>query len=457
MVKRDFGIDLASIKTVKAIVGWKNQEQPTLGWILESDEKLAWSPWLEKLGPAVQADGVKTYFDQNLGMYIIQPHSKVILLATSALFVLQMSKSKEVKNSFAGTLMEDEHDSHVHLVFSIEKIKDSIDQLVFQAPIPPPFGAVNKLHERIQTLEIDLTVKGSGLAAKLQATAYSKSDAKSLEKSLRQLLKTATAVAISSIAIEIGNSNDPVDIATLKYVNRMAELLNKQINLQADGDVVTLELQSEVATTGVVLALLLPAVQAAREAARRTLAATNMRELGLAFHLYHETFRRFPPAAITDKQGKPLLSWRVAILPYIEHQELYEKFHLNEPWDSEHNIKLLNEMPAVLKNPNRNETQKTNFLAVTGKGTAFEGTQGKRLRDFVDGSNVAIMIVEADKFVPWTKPDDHQVNWEDPLEGLGGIRPGVFQALMADGSVSPISVAIDAERLANLLRINDGG
>ena len=75
----------------------------------------------------------------------------------------------------------------------------------------------------------------------------------------------------------------------------------------------------------------------------------------------------------------------------------------------------------------------------------------------MDGSNVAIMIVEADKFVPWTKPDDHQVNWEDPLEGLGGIRPGVFQALMADGSVSPISVAIDAERLANLLRINDGG
>lgn len=289
--------------------------------------------------------------------------------------------------------MEDEYDSHVHLVFSIEKIKDSIDQLVFQAPIPPPFGAVNKLHERIQTLEIDLTVKGSGLAAKLQATAYSKSDAKSLEKSFRQLLKTATAVAITRLAMEFGNSKDPIDVATMKYGNRLAELLPQQFNFKTVGDVVTLEVQSEVATTGVAVALLLPAVQtvqAAREAALRTLAAANLRELGLAFHIYHETFRRFPPAAITDKQGKSLLSWRVAILPYIEHQELYEKFHLDEPWDSEHNIKLLNEMPAVLKNPNRNETQKTNYLAVTGKGTAFEGTQGKRLRDFVDGSIVGL-------------------------------------------------------------------
>ncbi len=100
-------------------------------------------------------------------------------------------------------------------------------------------------------------------------------------------------------------------------------------------------------------ALLLPAVQAAREAARRAQCVNNLKQIGLALHNYHDTTNGFPAAAITSKDGKPLLSWRVAILPYIEQQELYNQFHLNEPWDSPHNKTLIARMPVAYNCPSR--------------------------------------------------------------------------------------------------------
>src|SRR6185312_11489838 len=67
----------------------------------------------------------------------------------------------------------------------------------------------------------------------------------------------------------------------------------------------------------------------------------------IGLHQYHDAHGKLPPPAITDKAGKPLLSWRVALLPYLEQVALYNQFHLDEPWDSEHNRKLLPQMPKV--------------------------------------------------------------------------------------------------------------
>ena len=68
-------------------------------------------------------------------------------------------------------------------------------------------------------------------------------------------------------------------------------------------------------------------------------------------HNYHDTYGTFPPAATTDGADKPLLSWRVAILPFLEQQPLYEQFHLDEPWDSPHNKTLIEQMPQVYAIP----------------------------------------------------------------------------------------------------------
>ena len=106
------------------------------------------------------------------------------------------------------------------------------------------------------------------------------------------------------------------------------------------------------ATSGVLVALLLPATQSAREAARRAQCTNNIKQIMLAMHNYLSANNSFP-RDITDKDGKPLLSWRVAILPYIEQAELYNKFKLDEPWDSPHNKELLKEMPPTFLCPSR--------------------------------------------------------------------------------------------------------
>ena len=68
-------------------------------------------------------------------------------------------------------------------------------------------------------------------------------------------------------------------------------------------------------------------------------------------HNYDSTHGSLPPHAIYGKDGKPLLSWRVLILPYIEEQALYEQFHLDEPWDSPHNEPLLRQIPRCYRSP----------------------------------------------------------------------------------------------------------
>jgi len=205
------------------------------------------------------------------------------------------------------------------------------------------------------------------------------------------------------------------------------------------------------------VALLLPAVQAAREAARRNMSMNNMKQIQLAMLNYQDAHRTFPAA----KGGEgSQLSWRVEILPYIEQQALYEQFHLDEPWDSEHNRALISQMPPVFENPSANLPRgMTTYLLVTGPGTAFgDGTTGPTIRDFRDGTVNTIVLVEADadRAVEWTKPEDWQYDPNDPTSGLGALRPFGFLAATADGAVFFINDNTDPETIQAMMT-RDGG
>lgn len=216
-----------------------------------------------------------------------------------------------------------------------------------------------------------------------------------------------------------------------------------------------------VAVVAVGAALLLPAVQQAREAARRAQGKNNLKQIGLAMHNYHDTYRTFPPAATSDKNGKKLLSWRVHVLPFVDQVTLYQKFHLDEPWDSEHNKQFIKQIPPVFVSPNHDDLAKegkTVYLVPTGEGAAFEGKEGKGIREFTDGTSNTILAVEAhhDAAVIWTKPDDLVLDFKNPLKGLKSARVGGFHALLADGSVRFISDAINANVLKNLFTRGGG-
>jgi Protein of unknown function (DUF1559) len=211
----------------------------------------------------------------------------------------------------------------------------------------------------------------------------------------------------------------------------------------------------EVAVTGVLVGLLLPAVQAAREAARRMSASNGLKQIGLAMHNYHAAYNSLPAPAITDANGKPLLSWRVTILPFIDEQDLYQQFHLDEPWDSEHNLKLVEKMPQAFVDPSYPiEPGKTVFQLAKGPGMAFSNdTEKPSFRNFTDGTSNTIMAYESSKESAeiWTKPSDLAIDMDDPFANTGDVHAGGFHILMLDGAVVFINHDMDPNLYRALL------
>jgi serine/threonine protein kinase len=183
----------------------------------------------------------------------------------------------------------------------------------------------------------------------------------------------------------------------------------------------------------------------------------NLRQLGLAMHNYHDRYGHFPAPAILSKDGKPLLSWRVALLPLIEEENLFKQFRLDEPWDSAHNKPLLSKMPKIYMHPlETKETDTTFYQVFVGKDAVFEEKRGCSLADITDGSGNTLLIVEADEPVPWTKPVDLKYAADKPLPKLGGHFPDGFGATIADGSVLFVSRDFDEKILRQAIIRNDG-
>ncbi len=208
-----------------------------------------------------------------------------------------------------------------------------------------------------------------------------------------------------------------------------------------------------------------PAYQSFGVANTRTQASNNLKQLGLAMHNFHDVYRALPAPASVDKDGKPLLSWRVHVLPFLEQQALYQKFHLDEPWDSEHNKKLIKQMPDVFKSPGGKKVgmYETCFLVPVGKDTLFPPSkradgQGISFAQVTDGLSNTAMVVEAapESAVIWTKPEEWKFDPKKPTQSLIGHRKGGFFALLGDGSVRFISENVNGENLRNLFMRNDG-
>jgi hypothetical protein len=204
------------------------------------------------------------------------------------------------------------------------------------------------------------------------------------------------------------------------------------------------------------------ALKDARRAAQRTQSVNNLKQIALAMHNYHDIHRRFPPQAACSKDGRMLLSWRVLILPFVDQEPLYRQFHLDEPWDSDHNRALIAKMPPVFASPSLpgglSAKGLTTYLVPVGDKTVFGGKEGTTFAKITDGTSNTIMVVEAHPSVavPWTKPDDLPVDMKQPLRGLAGQPNKTFNAAICDGSVRVVSETIDPNTLRKLFQMNDG-
>lgn len=180
----------------------------------------------------------------------------------------------------------------------------------------------------------------------------------------------------------------------------------------------------------------------------------RFKQVGLAMHNFHDIYRKFPIEdlypAYFDAQGKPKLSWRVWILPFMDQQSLFEQFHLDEPWDSPHNLPLLDQMPDVFRHPgDPTDSTTTRVQQFTGPGAPFLSVllngrySSLKINQITDGTSNTLMAVEAgaDKAVPWTSPDDLPFDSTNPIAAMGQLSE-FFVGLFFDGNARRLSTPI---------------
>ncbi len=213
---------------------------------------------------------------------------------------------------------------------------------------------------------------------------------------------------------------------------------------------------TEVIVVGVLIlsliALLLPAFQSPRVTGPRAMCSNNLRQIALALHNYHDVYKSFPPAYVANAGGKPMHSWRVLILPFLEQKPLYDLYRFDEPWDGPTNRQLAAHTLKLFECPaNENQlTGQTSYVAVVGPGTAWPGATCVTLSDITDGTDNTLLVVEVhNSGIHWMEPRDLDVS-QMPLTinaksgaagtnlGISSGHPRVAQAARADGSVFAI-------------------
>lgn len=250
------------------------------------------------------------------------------------------------------------------------------------------------------------------------------------------------------------------------------------------GDQLNLTISEQNGQIEQALQALATPLQAARTSAGRMQSMNNFKQVGLALHNYHDVHGRLPPQAIRSKEGRALLSWRVAILPYLDAEELYKQFHLDEPWDSAHNKRLIEKMPAVFASPHLGDERirggLTSYLApltqrppanpppgpYKAKGArasakremVFDRLGGSKLQDITDGTSNTVLVVEANPkaATEWTRPDDLVIDDSDMTKDLRGQPDEGFCTLFGDGSARFLKVSLESEILLRLFQMNDG-
>lgn len=221
----------------------------------------------------------------------------------------------------------------------------------------------------------------------------------------------------------------------------------------------------------IVVALLLPSPprhwigEASREACR-----DNLHTIALALHNYHDEYGSFPPAYVVDTDGRPMHSWRVLILPYLDQQELYERYDFTQPWDGPDNSKLAEEFPIPTAYRCASDThddamspQNTSYLAIVGPHSCWPGSEPVSLDQITDDTAETLQVVESSNSgIHWMEPRDLDVSQMaltiNPEAGQGIQSPHEAGAhvLFADGHAWFLSDELDREAVRRLIERDDG-
>jgi hypothetical protein len=448
------GIDPANVEEATAFVDLANPMAPNYGLTLSFVSPIRSSDIRPEFRAHTQPEKLagKTYLKSQQPMLpsLFAPNSRTLVVASDAALRQCVEPAKGDKTGpIIGRAAKAPGGSDLYVAVSVTMLRPLMQMGLAQSrePIPPDAKPFLDALNLIDAAELTLNLSRPGTTS---LVAYANDEAAA--QKVETLISEAAAKVKEKMSADVAKlkaSEDPIERAMAQYTERVSGRWAQPFMPQRAGAQLTFisvengnsqqQQMMNVAVVGILVALLLPAVQAAREAARRNRSINNMKQIGVALMNYIDTHEgKYPANAVYSADGKPLLSWRVQMLPYIEEITLYKEFRLDEPWNSEHNRALIPRIPAVFQNPNVAEPGKTNYLAVVGKDCIFDGTSNTLgLTDIKDGSSQTIVLVEAnaDQAVEWTKPDDWEFNEADRTANLGRLRPGGWLAAFADGHI----------------------
>lgn len=198
-------------------------------------------------------------------------------------------------------------------------------------------------------------------------------------------------------------------------------------------------------------------VQAMYESEKRTASAQNMRQNALGMLNFISALGHFPDSVMVHSKTGKEYSWRIAILPYLGEQEIYDNYDFSQDWDSPHNLEVTSKMPDYFRSDlDDKDSTNASFFMLTGTGGAFGGENPKKLQDFTDGTSNTIMLIQAQRDVHWSKPVDIEIDPEQPLPEFGGYHKGGYNTVFADSSSRWISEDALQHRLRELFTPGGG-
>lgn len=334
----------------------------------------------------------------------------------------------------------------IAVILDVQPLHEFISQM---AQENPGMALAGGLVKQVNTLTLAIDLQGPNLL-QVQLHTINEGSAAGLQGMLGTFLQQGQAHFAQQAAADADQLKD-FEKELMPLIRGMVE----GASLTAEGTVCSFTVPRPAGIEKLP-ELIRPALVEARQQASAARELNNLKQIGLAFHNYHDTNGRFPAhggPGYPDAPGKGL-SWRVHLLPYLEEFALYNEFNLDEPWDSEHNKALIPRMPAVF---GANAEGKTSFHVFAGEGTAFVGEEGVSLAKITDGTSNTILVVEAgpDTADVWTKPGGLALDPNNPAAALGDIGEQ-FRAVFMDGAARRLPRDIPAETLRNLIQPNDG-
>ena len=445
------GIDALKSQSIAICVGMPGPGGPEFGAVIQAKEQVDINdlriPGLGQVEQSPKNAQLRFRKLSDAPVRIAQQEPQTILAGTDA--TLRRIMAARPAKSEAVALLK-ESSAPIRIVAALDTVRPLLQGLLednlgnFPIAILAPLLV---LADEVKFVRLTSSV-GMESTYNLSVVGVGPGSAEKIRKALIELRDVGMQIAEQEFRNNLSREPDftpAVRKAMEKYILRLKGVLKNEF-WSIEGERLTVEVKgaSSVATIGVLTGLLLPAVQSAREAARRMQGSNNLRQLQLAVLNYESAYGKLPTRNIVSKDGKPLLSWRVALLPFLEQNDLYQQFHLDEPWDSPHNRQLISKMPATYQDPQDPAPPGyTCYVAPYEKGTAWSGG-ALQFRQITDGTSntLSFLQVAGPNAVPWTSPDDLDITGMSPAQFLP--RNGGNSSWM-DGSVRFLSPTIDVK------------